>query len=103
MSSLIKFHHKKVINKDVKQLKSCSCRVKSKCSLNGQYQVTGIIYKCTVLSPEKSNKVYIGTAEDDFEKWFYDHRKPFNNEASSNNTTLSNYIWETSNLTLTLL
>ena len=94
MSSMIKSHNKKVINKDVKESKSCNCRVKSECPLNGQCQVTDIIYKCTVLSPDKPNKVYLGTAEGDFKKRFYNHRKSFNNEGSANDTTLSKYIWE---------
>ena len=50
---MLKSHNKKVINNDVKELKSCNCRVKSECPLNGQCQVTDVIYKCTVLSPEK--------------------------------------------------
>ena len=62
MSSMIKPHFKKVVNKDVKKLKSCHCRIKSECPLNIQFQVTDIIYKCTVLSPDKPNKVYLGTA-----------------------------------------
>ena len=106
MSSMIKSHNKKVINKDVKELKSCNCRVKSKCPLNGQCQITDIIYKCTVLSPGKPNKVYLKTTESDFKKQFYNHRKSFDNEASANDTTLSKYIWElkeTSNLSPTLV
>ena len=92
MLSMIKSQNKKVI-KDVKELKSCNCRVKSKCPLNGQCQVTDIyIYKCTVSSPDKPKKVYLGTAEGDFKKRFYNHRKSFNNEGSANDTTLSNYI-----------
>ena len=101
--SMIKSHNKKVI-KDVKELKSCNCRVKSECPLNGQCQVTEIIHKCTVLSPDKPNKLYLGTAEGDFEKGFYNHRKS-NNETRTSDTTLSKYIWElkeTSNLSSTL-
>ena len=56
MSCMLKSHNKKVINKDIKELKSCNCRVKSDCPLNGQCQVTDIIYKCTVLSPDKQKK-----------------------------------------------
>ena len=48
-----------------------------------------IIYKCT--APEKPNKAYVGTAEGDFKKGFYNHRKSFNIEASANDTTLSKY------------
>ena len=94
MSSMKKSHNKKVINKDVKELKSCNCRTKSKCPLNGQYQVTGIIHKCTVLSRDKPNKVYLGNAKVYFKKRFYNPRKSFNNEGSANNTTLSKCISE---------
>ena len=48
----------------------------------------------------------LGTAEGDFKKRFYNHRKSFNNETSANDTTLSKYIWElkeTSNLSPTLV
>ena len=106
MSSMTKSHNKKAIDKDVKELKSCNCRVKSECPLNRQCQVTDIIYKCTLLSPEKPRKVYLGTAESDFKKRFYNHRKSFNNEANANDTTISKYIWElkeTSNLSPTLV
>ena len=39
MSSMIKSHNKKVINKDVKESKPCNCRVKAECSLNDQCHV----------------------------------------------------------------
>ena len=89
MSSMIKSHCKKVINKDIKESKSCNCRVKFESPLNGQCQVIDIIYKCTVLSPDKPNKVYLRTAEGDCKRRFYKHRKSFNNEGSANDTTLS--------------
>ena len=34
------------------------------------------------------------TAEGNFKKQFYNHRKSFNNETSGNNTTVSKYTWE---------
>ena len=68
MSSLIKSHNKKIISKNVKELKPCNCRVKSECPLNGQCQDTDIRYKCTVLSPDKPNNVYLRTAVGDFKK-----------------------------------
>ena len=54
-------------------------RVKSVYPLKGQYEVTDIIYKCTVASPDKPNKVYLGTAQGDFKRVFYYHSKSFNN------------------------
>ena len=106
MWSMIKHHAKKFINKDVKELKTSNCRVKSKCPLNGQSHVNDIIYKCTVLSLEKPNKVYLRAAEDDLRKRVYKNRKSFNNETCGNDTTLSKYIWgltETSNLNPTIV
>ena len=106
MSSMIKSDNKKAINKDVKEWKPCNCRVKSECPLNCQCQVTNIIYKCTILSPDKPNKVYLGTAEGDIKKRFHNHRKSFNNESSASDITLSKYIRELkerSNLNQTLV
>ena len=95
-----------MINKDDKELKSCNCKLNFECPLSGKCQVTDIIHKCTVLSPGNPNKVYLRTAEGDFRKQFYNHRKLFNNEGSTNNTTFSKYIWElkeTSNSSPTLV
>ena len=92
MWSLVKSHNKKkmlkkVVEKDVNELKSCNCKVKSEYPLNGQCQVSDIIYKCTVLLPDKPNKVYLRTAESDFKKRFYNYRMSFNYETSTNDTT----------------
>ena len=106
MSSMIKSHNKKVIDKYVRELKSSNCRAKTVCPLIVQCQVTDIIYKCTVLSPDTPNKVYLGTAGGNFMKRFFNQGKSFNNEASANDTTPSKYICklkETSNLIPTLL
>ena len=103
---MIKSHNEKVIDKYVRELKSSNCKVKSVFPLIGQCQVTNIIYKCTVLSPDTPNKVYLRTSDGNFMKRFFNHRKSFNNEASANDTTPSKYIWklkEISNLIPTLL
>ena len=91
MLRMIKSHKEKVIDKDVGELKSSNCRAKPACLLNGQCQVTDIIYKCTVLSPDTPKKVDLRTAEGNFMKRFYNRRKSFNNEVSANDTTPSKY------------
>ena len=40
----------------------------------------------------QTKNVYLGNAEVEFKKRFYDHRKSFNNEASAKDTTLSKYM-----------
>ena len=72
--------------------KSCDCRTKSTCPLNGQCQ--DIIYKCTVSTSVNPDKVYSGTAEGDFKKRFYNHMKSFSNKRYTNDTSLSKYMWE---------
>ena len=62
-----------------------SLQIKIRMSSNWSMSSPDIIYKCTVLSPDK---VYLGTAEGDFRKRFYNHRTSFNNEDSANDTTL---------------
>ena len=56
MPSMIKYHNKNVINKDVTELKLYNCKVKFESPLNGQCQVTDIIYQCFLLSPGKLTK-----------------------------------------------
>jgi len=58
-----------------------------------------------VSTPSKADKVYLGTAEGDFKKQYYNHTKSFRNKTYANETTLSKYIWnikEKENLTPTL-
>ena len=101
MSTVIKSHNKTMISKYIKELKPYNCKVIYECPLNIHCQVTDTINKSTVLSPGKLNKVCFGTAECDFKKRFYNYRKSCNKEVSTNDTTLSKYIWElkeTSNL-----
>ena len=94
MSRIILSHNKKNIAKNFKELKPCNCRVKSECPQNGQCQVTDIIYKCTVLLPEKPNKVCLETTEGDFKKGIYNHGKLFKYKTSTNDTILSKYLLE---------
>ena len=39
-------------------------------------------------------KTNLGTAKSDFKKQFYNHKKSINNETTGNEITLSEYIWE---------
>ena len=41
-----------------------------------------------------TDKVYLGTAEGDFKKRYYNHISSFKNETQMNKTTLAKYGWE---------
>ena len=58
---------------------SHATRSKSTCPLNSQCQSQDIIYKCTISTPVNPDKIYLGTAEGDFKKRYYNHTKSFRN------------------------
>ena len=40
------------------------------------------------------NKVYLGTAQGEFKKRFYNHNTRTKNESKRNDTTLAKYVWD---------
>ena len=40
------------------------------------------------------NKVYLGTAQGEFEKQFRNHNTSFKNASKRNDTTLTKYVWD---------
>ena len=94
ISSIIKSHNKKVLSEKIESVIPCNCRVKNECPLNGQCQVKDIVYKCTVSTSVKPDRVYLGTAEGFFKTRFYNHNKSFKYRRYENDTTLSKYVWE---------
>ena len=62
--------------------------------LNGQCQSQDISYKCTVSTSIKPDKRYLGTAEGDAKKRYYNRTKFFRDKRYTNDTSPSKYIWE---------
>ena len=58
-----------------KSVAACNCRNKGDCPLDGLCQTNDVIYKCVVSTKNMPEKVYLGTAEGDFQKRYYNHRK----------------------------
>ena len=58
---------------------------KEDCLLEGKCKTENIIHKCIVSTSGHPNKVYLGTAEGDFEKRYYNHISSFKNETQMNN------------------
>ena len=105
ISRIIKAHNKRVSSKSHEQTSSCNCRNKNECPMDGKCQITNAIYKCNVVSPSHPEKVYIGLAEGEWKKRYYNHTKSFKHKRYSHETTLSSYVWyikETSKETPTL-
>ena len=94
VGNIIKSHNKKLINSNNHHAQPCNCRKEEDCPLEGKCRTENIIYKCVVSTPGHSDKVYLGTAEGDFKKRYYNHISSFKNETQMNKTTLAKYVWE---------
>ena len=71
-----------------------SCRKKEDSPLEGKCRTENIIYKCIASTSCQPDKVYLGTAERDFRKTYYNHISVFKNETQMNKTALAKYVWE---------
>ena len=94
VGNIIKSHNKKLINSSNHHEQPCNCRKKEDCPLEGKCRTENIIYKCIASTSGHPDKVYLGTAEGDFKKRYYNHISSFKNETQMNKTTLAKYGWE---------
>ena len=85
----------KVLNNTAEIEESCNCRNKNNCLLDGKCLTPNIIYEAQITSNQLNyqQKIYIGTAETDFEHRFSNHTKSCNFEHYENDTELSKECW----------
>ena len=95
METIIKSHNRSITSWQQKQQdenKTCNCRIKANCPLNGKCQIESIIYKANVNSG--TNIVsYIGQTSNSFKERYRNHTSSFNNQKYANSTHLSKFIW----------
>ena len=72
--------------------KTCNCRNKTECPLQGKCRSTNTIYKATV-STDNSSESYIGATENEFKTRLANHKQSFKKETLRNATELSKHIW----------
>ena len=76
MTSIIRSHNSKILAKDgahVESNKSCNCRNKDLCPLDGACLVSNVVYKATVATTPGETKVYIGMTEHSFKTRYNNH------------------------------
>ena len=86
-------HNSWVLNTAVSPLKSCSCRKKDACPLNGNCLVSCIVYKAEVKSDEEK-RVYYGSCSSTFKERYSNHKMSFSTKKHKDATKLSKYIWD---------
>ena len=94
LSSIIKTHNKKVTKKKIPPRDQCNCKDRNDCPLDGNCQTSDIIYKCIASTTFNPDEIYIGTAEGNFKKRYYNHKTSSKNREKANDTTFSKYEWE---------
>ena len=70
---VINSHNKKLINSSNHHEQPWNSRKKEDCPLEGKCRTENIIYKCIASTSGHPDKVYLGTAEGDFKKRYYNH------------------------------
>ena len=89
-----KKHNKKIAstNSTSHPSNQCNFRVKSTCPRPNKCQYKNVIYKATVKT--NSVKHYIGATEGTIKQRIYNHKLSLKKRNLASNTSLSSYIWE---------
>ena len=74
--------------------KSCNCRQKVTCPLNGNCLQSSVIYHATVTrNDNNTTETYIGLTENDFKTRYRNHTASFRHAKHRNSPELSKHIW----------
>ena len=92
MGKIIKSRNMKLINLSNHHAQPCNCRKKEACRLQGKCRTENINCKCIVSTSGHPGKIYLGTAEGDFKKIYYNHISSFKNKTQMKKTTLAKYV-----------
>ena len=97
LKTIISSHNKKISNSRPEPSRTCNCRNKSMCPLDGKCLSEKIVYqaevKLTNVTPEPPSKIYFGIAETEFKTRYNNHTKSFRNRIYEKDTELSKYVW----------
>ena len=83
--------------------KTCNCRKKSECPMNGECLTEAIVYQADVEFKDNNNnsantntkvKTYFGNTGRPFKKRFYEHQEGIRHKNSKKQTALSNFCWK---------
>ena len=91
MSNIITKHNKKVLNKKVEtEKRTCNCRDKSSCPMEGKCLSKCIVYKADVKTANEM-KYYLGSVKDQFKTRYNNHKKSFKNRMKKRLSSRSIY------------
>ena len=80
-------------NNSQNQPRTCNCRNRQLCPLDGNCLSKSVVYQATVTTQHKSES-YVGLTETEFKTRYTNHKASFNHSSKRNTTELSKYIWQ---------
>ena len=92
LKNFIKQHNSKILSKDQDKIqRSCNCRIKESCPLNGKCLHQCMVYMAEITT-NTTYKEYYGTSEGEFKSRYNNHRQSFRHISHINDTELSKYL-----------
>ena len=74
--------------------KSCNCRQKNSCPLNGNCLQSSVIYQATVKrNDNNTSETYIGLTDNAFKTRYRNHTASFRHTKHRNSTELCKHVW----------
>ena len=103
INNLIKQHNPKILNKDQDKIqRSCNCRIKESCPLNGKCLHQCMVYKIEVTT-NTTDKEYYGTSNGRVQTRCNNHMQSFRHISHINYTELSKYLWISKEMGLSII
>ena len=94
MSNFIKQHNSNILLSPTKtEERSCNCRNKDNCPLDGSCLKTCIAYRADVIKHNRTHIYYVAS-DGEFKFQYNNHKKSFGNRGYEHETELSKHIWE---------
>ena len=80
MEKLVKKHNSNILKKDDTMKRTCNCRVKNECPLDGKCLSSNIVYSAEVLiDNNEQGDIYFGISEMEIKTRLRNHKKSFKN------------------------
>ena len=97
MAATISQHNAKILHPGPQEAehgesnRTCNCRAKNSCPLNGQCLTRSVVYKATVTTD--TDQVYTGLTEGTFKQRFNNHQHSMRHQKYRTSTELSKFVW----------
>ena len=96
LKRIISAHNAKILRKNYQNTeKSCNCRKKNECPLNGECLTKNVIYQAKIVTnqPKPESHTYVGLSVN-FKDRFRNHKQTMEKRKYGNQTTLSKFVWD---------